>query len=147
MSLCSSLLFLQRTPTKMTQHLENAFFIFSSELLILEEKGKFQCKSSENHQQSKLKKVSRINTKEHETPKQCFQLKKLDGVPPLHNGNVPIIRRNQDFVKYLLTYLEKMVGNGFTHFCMEETNPFVLTFFWHDLVFGFHLCFKDVYSP
>ena len=36
-----------------------------------------------------------------------------------------------------------MVGNGFTHFCILETNPFVLNFFWQDLVDGFYLCFKD----
>ena len=48
------------------------------------------------------------------------------------------------------TYLEEMVGNGFTHFCILETNPFVLNFFWQDLVDGFYLCFKDqvfFYSP
>ena len=43
-----------------------------------------------------------------------------------------------------------MVGNGFTHFCILETNPFALKFFWQDLVDGFYLCLKDqvfFYSP
>ena len=61
--------------------------------------------------------------------------------------------QDKSFIKYFRfcillvalenSYLEKMVRNGFTNFCILETNPFVLKFFTHDLVNGFHLCSKD----
>ena len=35
--------------------------------------------------------------------------------------------------------LEQMVQNGFTNFCILETNPFVLKLFTQYLVNGFHM--------
>ena len=41
------------------------------------------------------------------------------------------------------TYLEEMVENGFTIFCILETNPLAYKFFSQDLVISFHRCSKD----
>ena len=40
-------------------------------------------------------------------------------------------------------YLEEMVRNGFTNFCILETNPFGLKFTTQDLGNGLHLGTKD----
>ena len=40
-------------------------------------------------------------------------------------------------------YLEEIIGNGFTNFCMLDTNPFVLNLFTQNLFHGFQLCSKD----
>ena len=41
------------------------------------------------------------------------------------------------------TYLEQMVANGFTSFCIFETNPFILENFTLNLVSVFYLHSKD----
>ena len=41
------------------------------------------------------------------------------------------------------TYLEEMVGNRFTHFCILEKNPFLVKLFTPDLVNSLHLPSND----
>ena len=47
------------------------------------------------------------------------------------------------FVVLENTYLEQMAENGFTSFCILETNPFLKKMFTLNLVDGLHLYSKD----